>query len=436
MNSKDSLMNFWGLSKEYEYLKEKIIFPDLGTTVILNNQLITLNTHSDILPQWAKGEVNRILIHKIYEHFSSGESLLEGVNTLGEKIVLIQRDEKGRIIFSFDPQEAINFLLEEKYLKNIRPFYTRFHCGFPQIIPSYLKKWIKWIIHCSNKKVGISFPDWPIEKSVELIRRLVLECIKLQGGETKRAGNGFWPESKNFAIVLTHDVDTAKGFRNIDKIAKLEEERGFVSTWFIVAKGYKKDKVLLNGLLNKGHEIAMHGDYHDSGLSFLERAKIKNRFKKCLDFIEAYKIRGFRAPSLLHSKELMNVLLEFGFYDSSVPDTGKLSPFPQTVGCCSIFPYMNNNVLEIPITLPLDSSLIFLRFNPDAMMDIWKRKMCWIRQVGGMLVLDTHPEPHFIADECYLESYRLFLDELSSYNDAWVATAGSVADWWKRRIEN
>jgi len=437
MNGNNPLADFWGLNKEYEHLKGKIIFPPPRASVRLNNQLISISEHpSDILPQWAKDEVNTIFINKIYEYFSSGEPLLQGIDAFGRKISLIQRDEKNRIIFNFNPQEAINFLLEEKYLKKIRPFYTRLPYGFPKIIPSYLKKRIKSIIRYSNKKANISFPDWPIEKSVELIRAIFLECMQMQKVNTDKVKNRFWPESKKFAIVLTHDVDTAKGFKNIDIIAAMEEEKGFVSTWFMPAKGYNKDRAILNRLLDRGHEIAMHGDYHDNGLSFLSKDKMSARFKNCFDFIERYDVKGFRAPSLFHSPILMNVLSELGFYDSSMPDTGKLSPFPHTVGCCSVFPFIVNNVLEIPISLPLDSSLIFLKFNSEDIVNIWKKKTQWLKQIGGLLLLDTHPEPHFIADSQYLQSYKLFLDELSVYNDAWKTTAGSVADWWTRRMGN
>ena len=51
-----------------------------------------------------------------------------------------------------------------------------------------------------------------------------------------------WPEGKRFAVVLTHDVDTAKGHDRCRKLMELEKSRGFISSFYFVARRYEVSK--------------------------------------------------------------------------------------------------------------------------------------------------------------------------------------------------
>ena len=48
-----------------------------------------------------------------------------------------------------------------------------------------------------------------------------------------------WPDGKKFALVLTHDVETAEGQDNCLKLAKLEKDLGFRSSFNFVPEGYR-----------------------------------------------------------------------------------------------------------------------------------------------------------------------------------------------------
>ena len=50
-----------------------------------------------------------------------------------------------------------------------------------------------------------------------------------------------WPYGKSFALVLTHDVETARGLQNVLKIAQMEENLGFRSSWNLVPHKYRID---------------------------------------------------------------------------------------------------------------------------------------------------------------------------------------------------
>ena len=54
-----------------------------------------------------------------------------------------------------------------------------------------------------------------------------------------------WPEGKQFALVLSHDVDTRKGYDNVLKLADLEEKMGFRSQFNFVPDRYGKIEIVL-----------------------------------------------------------------------------------------------------------------------------------------------------------------------------------------------
>ena len=66
-----------------------------------------------------------------------------------------------------------------------------------------------------------------------------------------------------WALVLTHDVETAEGLRLIPVLANVEERRGYVSSWNFVPKRYDVPESVLTELANRGCEVGIHGLYHD-----------------------------------------------------------------------------------------------------------------------------------------------------------------------------
>jgi hypothetical protein len=113
-------------------------------------------------------------------------------------------------------------------------------------------------------------------------------------------------------------------------------------------------------------------------------------------------------------------------YDSSYPDT---DPFePQAGGCCSLLPYFNDGLVELPVTLPQDHTLfVILRRDESA----WIEKARAARDRGGMALLITHPD-YMLSPES-LEAYRRFLDGFARDEGLWRALPQEVSAWWRRR---
>lgn len=79
-----------------------------------------------------------------------------------------------------------------------------------------------------------------------------------------------WPENKKFALVLTHDVESAAGHAQCLELAALEMARGFRSSFNFVLEGYDVSAELRRYLVENGFEVGIHGVYHD-GKDFKSR---------------------------------------------------------------------------------------------------------------------------------------------------------------------
>ena len=104
-----------------------------------------------------------------------------------------------------------------------------------------------------------------------------------------------WPDGADFAFVLTHDIETAEGMRRVPRLADLEQELGFRSSWNIVPYKYPIDHRLVNELTNRGFEIGVHGYNHDGKL-FASRAIFDRRVPAIRQALESFGAVGFRRP--------------------------------------------------------------------------------------------------------------------------------------------
>jgi glycosyltransferase involved in cell wall biosynthesis len=125
-------------------------------------------------------------------------------------------------------------------------------------------------------------------------------------------------------------------------------------------------------------------------------------------------------------------------YDSSTFDIDPFEPQPDAVE--TIFPFWvpgaaGNGYVELPYTLVQDFSLfVVLR---DRNIDVWKRKLEWVAENGGMALLNSHPdymcfegEPQ--RDEFPIAYYEEFLRHVSDQYKGtfWQALPREVARYY------
>jgi hypothetical protein len=268
-----------------------------------------------------------------------------------------------------------------------------------------------------------SFPRWPVEQGLHaLYDFLFAELTRLAGTEVPRIAA--WPNGFRWALVLTHDVETAVGYENIGRLRAIEEAMGYRSSWNLVPRRYAISDQVVADLHSAGFEVGVHGLYHD-GRDLESEETLRERLPEIRAYAERWQAVGFRSPATHRRWDLMPML---GFdYDSSYPDT---DPFePQSGGCCSWFPFANRDLVELPITLPQDHTL-FTILRRDNASD-WLTKAERIRAAGGMALLITHPD--YMLDGPGPVAYERFLAEYRGDATAWKALPKDVSAWWRRR---
>lgn len=200
-----------------------------------------------------------------------------------------------------------------------------------------------------------------------------------------------WPDNKQFAFVLTHDVESGIGVENCEQLLQIDRQFGFRSSFNFVPERYSTPPRLRQKLKSEGFEVGVHGLLHDGKL-YSSKHVFMDRAAKINEYLKAWGAVGFRSPSMHHNLEWLHALdVE---YDLSAFDTDPFEPDNSGVG--TIFPFWvpdgpeGSGYVELPYTLPQDSTLYL--FLQEKTIDIWKQKLDWIVQQGGMALLNTHPD--------------------------------------------
>lgn len=291
----------------------------------------------------------------------------------------------------------------------------------PRKIQLYMRRWVilkKWP----------HFKDlWPID----------------EGAGKKPSNWQGWPEGKEFALILTHDIEKEKGQKQCVKLAELEKEMGFYSSYNFVPERYLVSPALRSHLVENGFEVGVH-DYNHDGKLFSSRKIFETRAPHINRYLKDWKAVGFRAGAMHHNLKWIGELdLE---YDCSTFDTDPFEPQPD--GVRTIFPFWvkgeskSGGYVELPYTIPQDFTVqILLR---DSASEVWKNKLDWIVEKGGMALINTHPDYiHFgngqSKDEEYsISKYEEFLTYASKKYGSryWNVLPREVASFIKKSIAN
>jgi len=248
-----------------------------------------------------------------------------------------------------------------------------------------------------------------------------------------------WPGGKRFAVVLTHDVETASGVSYCEQLANLEEKRKFRSAFGFVPLRYQTPEWLRRALRGRGFEVMVHDLYHDGKL-YRDQRHFETLSGQINEFLRRWGAHGFSSGAMHHNLVWISRLAID--YSISTYDT---DPFePQSCGLGRIFPCWvqspdckNPGFVEMPYTMPQDFTLFTLlgqRSNA-----LWRRKLDWIAGKGGMVLIKTHPDYMMFDRNCQrrasypVELYTDILDYIRARyaDDAWLACPADVARFWR-----
>jgi predicted glycosyltransferase len=256
-----------------------------------------------------------------------------------------------------------------------------------------------------------------------------------EGSEKPPPGWRGWPEGKRFAFVLTHDVEGKRGLDRCRQLMELDSSLGFRSSFNFVPEGdYSTPKELRDHLNANGFEVGVHDLKHDGKL-YHSRKIFKARAERINHYLKEWNAVGFRSGFMLHNLEWLHDLNIL--YDSSTFDTDPFEPQPD--GVHTIFPFWTPGprgcgYIEIPYTLVQDFNLFIIL--QEKTIDVWKRKLDWIVERGGMALLDVHPDyvdfhsQNGSAREYPATRYQEFLRYVKSKYDGlyWHALPNEVAN--------
>lgn len=318
----------------------------------------------------------------------------------------------------FDPQD----LLRERYAaaasasRLLGPYYA-LKPLMPRRVQIALRR------QHARKRATRPFPRWPAEDV--LVRQQEEEFrARIRGAGGPVPFVNFWPAGHRFAFVLTHDVEGPAGIENIERVRDVERAHGMVSSWNFVAEDYPIPDGVFDSLRAEGCEIGLHGLHHDHSL-FRDEQSFESSLPAIHRYLEQWGAVGFRSPATHRNAEWMSRL--GALYDSSFPDT---DPFePKAGGCCSIFPYFLDDMVELPITLVQDHTMWEILRHEG--IDLWLDKSQWIRERHGLVNVIVHPD--YVLSSERLGLYHRFLGELAQLEGGWHALPRDVAAWWKAR---
>jgi len=249
-----------------------------------------------------------------------------------------------------------------------------------------------------------------------------------------------WPDGKRFALVLTHDVEGSKGVSRVEQLMNLELKHGFYSCFnFVPEDEYRVTDSLREKLDQARFEVGVHGLEHDGKL-YRSKADFAAKVPRIRKYAQQWDASGFRSPLMQHNLAWLHAL-EMD-YDSSTFDTDPFEPEPDGVG--TIFPFWvpgpnGSGYVELPYTMVQDFTLFVVLREPN--IDIWKRKLDWLAENGGMALINTHPDYMCFngqpaRDEFQVSRYEEFLRYVRDKYEGsyWSALPREVAEYYRDRV--
>lgn len=333
-----------------------------------------------------------------------------------------------------DPAQLIDDLRLERYplaaeskaaLSKPQAIRSLYYALRP-LMPVAIRKWAQRTY--LSRWQSLQFPKWPVDCTVEeILEKLMVRTIEAQGLD-KVPFLWFWPNGKKSCVLVTHDVETRSGRDFTSKLMDLDDQHGIKSSFQVIPNGgYEVTAACLAEIRGRGFEINVHDLKHDGSL-FCNHDGFLRQVRQINEYGKQWGVSGFRAGVMYRVQEWFDAL-DFQ-YDMSVPNVATLEP--QRGGCCTVFPYFNGDLLEIPLTTTQDYTLFHIL--GDYSTGIWQRQIELIGRINGLISFIVHPD--YVIEDRARRSYVALLGLLAGLKDRyelWIATPGELNSWWRAR---
>ena len=322
---------------------------------------------------------------------------------------------------------------------------------------------------------------------VDHYEKILFDCLRFACDkmEVKLIHNPFWPDGKNFALCMTHDVDRVcktyqyfthfikhlknsdysgamnqiksvleklrgnEPYWNFEDIINIENklnakstffflnEKGRPSltslrTWMLFTGRYKISNPeivkTIKQLYKHGWEIGVHGSYE----SYKDKIRLGNE-KKELEEITGEQIHGIRQHHLnLEIPQTWRLQEELGFkFDSTL---GFKDDIGFRGGTCFPFHLFDSEsgktlkLLEIPLII-MDSALL----SKENVWEECSEIIDLVANLGGVLTLLWHQR---VFNETEFPEWSKIYGRLIALGEergAWITNAGEIERWWDFR---
>lgn len=335
----------------------------------------------------------------------------------------------------FELTEIIENLRRERYVARLTPGREKFVTqewmlrayyfireGLPVSARRHLQR-----VYFSDWKIR-PFPDWPVDFTVDNLHEEILRLLMQAARAKKVPFIWYWPDGAPSCLIVTHDVETSAGRDFSPQLMDLDDSYGFKSSFQVIPeKRYEVPDEFVEEIRNRGLEFNIHDLNHDGRL-YRRRKEFLRRAKKINQYAHQYRARGFRAGSMYRMLDWYDAY-EFS-YDMSLTNVAHLEP--KRGGCCTVFPFFLDQILELPLTTSQDYS-IFHILN-DYSIELWKKQLAMIRQRNGLMTILTHPD-YLISSRArkVYQSLLGYLREMVDRDKIWAALPGEADQWWRAR---
>lgn len=262
--------------------------------------------------------------------------------------------------------------------------------------------------------------------------------------------------SRRLGTVFTRfGISEARTRRSLESMIEAVRLYDSAPTFFIPASVLGRSPDLIRRVQRCGAEIGVHGYVHNDYRGLSKDAQARQTREAMAVFDREYiQFEGFRNPYLGWDEDSVEVFRACGFsYDSNeaifhdVVAANGLPPLLadslarsqklfQAIACTeyNLRPHTENGLIRIPLSIP-DDEMLFDRLqitDTYRLGELWCDVMRRVYDVGGIYVLNLHPERGVLA--------RGALDALLRQASAsplpvWVAQLREVKDWWRERAE-
>ena len=258
--------------------------------------------------------------------------------------------------------------------------------------------------------------------------------------------------SRIFTVTRHFGMSPNRFNRRLEQYYKLVREAGCLPTFAITAVVLARHPEYIRKLSAGGVEFTIHGYMHID-YKVVDNRKMNEHFSEAIRVFNDCHIPfvGFRAPFLRINNNTSPILSELNFlYNSSQAlwwpvDTGQYSEHirdnldlllqfytPLNADEYLSLPRFNDNLIELPVSIPDDEALIERLgiTDPKKISDIWLDILEKTYHRGEMFNLSLHPERVEYCETSLLEVIK----KARQYDaPVWIATLREVTEWWREK---